>query len=180
MSEVYQKYFGSGDVYSGKARMMRDIKEHKLTGADLSSLIDDLESNSMLTGKPFTPKPKEAWDEDYLNWLSNGHISDYFSRSYLEHYGEVASHLTRKKNRLNLLIVFGAAVAAAFIILLIWFAAHRASGAAQADIPQIHSELQREDVLRAPQTKPQQPGDTLYGVQDLCVGEAQPDTPLNT
>lgn len=177
MSEVYQKYFGSGDVSSGKAPMMRDIKEHKLAGADLSSLIDDLESNSMLTDKPFTPKPKEDWDEYYLNWLSNGHISDYFSRSYLEHYGEVASYLTRKKNWLNLFIIFGAVAAAAFIILLVWFAAHRASGAAQADIPQIHSELRREDVLRAPQTE--QPGDTLYGVQGLCAGEAQPGTPLN-
>jgi len=99
MSSVYETYFGAGDVSYGKAKMMRDIKERRLSGQELAELIDALEARGMLTGKPFTPKSRESWDEKYLSTLSNGHISDYFSRDYLEYFAEVAEEIANKRRR---------------------------------------------------------------------------------
>lgn len=97
MTAVYEKYFGGGDLSMGKARMTRDIEKHRLSGKALKDLIGDLEAEGMLTKKPFSAKPKECWNEEYLSELSVGFIADYFSRAYLEHFGEVADYVFRTK-----------------------------------------------------------------------------------
>ncbi len=116
MSEVYEKYFGMGDVSLGKAKMMRDIEMHRLSGQDLALLIDELERRNMLTHKHYTPKPKEQWDEAYLSKLCNGCISDYFSRQFLEHFGEAAEYVYSRKKAHN-----GKLVAAGVVLALLAF-----------------------------------------------------------
>lgn len=124
MSGLYKEYFDGNNIRMGKARLMRDVKKYRLNGRQLSGLIDDLEAEHLLTDKPFTPKPKECWDEEYLDWLSNGHISDYFSRAYLEHYGEVADYLAGQKRKRTMIKILGVILAAALLAGLVfagWF-----------------------------------------------------------
>ena len=99
MSNVYERYFGGGDVSAGKAGMMGDIRDHALKGDELRELIDELERRRMLNTKRSTPPPKEQWDRDYLDKLSHGYISDYFSREFLEHFGEAAEHVSGQAKR---------------------------------------------------------------------------------
>lgn len=136
MTERYEKYFGDGDISRGKASMMLDIKKHRLAGRELADLIDDLEAAGMLTSKPFAPELKEHWDEDYLTKLSGGHISDYFSRPFLEHFGEVAEYVARNRvpesSGLKPGLLIGAAVAVCVLLLAYWFFSSRADGAAPA------------------------------------------------
>lgn len=125
MARTYQDYFGEGDINRGKARMMRDIEKHRLSGRELAGLIDELEKADLLTHKPFTPEPRERWNEEYLSMLSSGHISDYFSRGYLEHVGEVADCVSRKKGtggrgRMPLAVLLAAAAVAIIAAALAW------------------------------------------------------------
>lgn len=144
MTAAYEKYFGSGDVSRGRAQMMQDIEKHRLSGRDLSDLIGDLEAKGMLTKKPFTPRPKEKWDEDYLMALSLGSIADYFSREYLEHFGQVAEHIFRTKTprrgKTKPGLIIGAVLVALAIVLACWFLSARKDGglpeAAQSKFPQ--------------------------------------------
>lgn len=125
MSKVFERYFDGNDVNYGKASMMRDIECHRLAGSELAILIDDLESRGMLLDKPFAPKPKEYWDASYMSWLSKGHLSDHFSRGYLEHCGEVAEYVygrtqrERQQKITKAVAVWGLIVLAVAVIVLI-------------------------------------------------------------
>lgn len=144
MTAMYEKYFGSGDISRGKAQMMKDIEKHRLSGKDLSDLIGDLEAKGMLTKKPFTPKSKAEWDEDYLIELSGGSIADYFSHAYLEHFGKVAEHIFRTKKpqrgKIKPGLVIGAVLVALAIVLACRFLSAKTSSnlpeAAQNELPQ--------------------------------------------
>jgi len=125
MITIYEKYFGSGDVNEGKTQMMLDIKRHRLFGKELAELIDELEARDMLTSKHYTPEPKERWDADYLHKLSGGHISDYFSRDFLEHFGEVAEYVYKPKEKkphtsstLNIMWIIPAVLVVLIILLI--------------------------------------------------------------
>lgn len=99
MSNVYEKYFGGGDISAGKAGMMGDIRDHALKGGELRELIGELERRGMLNTKRYAPPPKEQWDRAYLDKLSHGYISDYFSREFLEHFGEAAKYVCGQAKR---------------------------------------------------------------------------------
>lgn len=136
MTAVYQKYFGGGDISTGKARMMRDIEKHRLSGKALNDLIGDLEAEGMLTKKPFTAKPKECWNEDYLSELSVGFIADYFSRAYLEHFGEAAEYVSRSKEPQRSRIKPGFVIGAILVTLTVVLAWRVLSSKADNALPE--------------------------------------------
>ena len=139
MTEIYEKYFGSGDIGRGRAQMMQDIEKYRLSGRDLAGLIDDLEAKGMLTKKSFTPRSKECWDEDYLIELSGGSIADYFSREYLEHFGEVADHIFRTKTpqRGKIKSVLAVGIGAVLVALAIILACRFLSAKTSSALPEV-------------------------------------------
>lgn len=147
MTAEYEKYFGDGDISKGKARMMQDIEKRRLSGGKLSGLIGDLEAAGLLTAKPFTPKPKELWDRGYLSELSVGFIADYFSRAYLEHFGEVAEYVSPakapRKRRIKPSLLLGAVLAALAIGLI----CRQLSSSANSGLP----EAARNDISQSAQ-----------------------------
>ncbi len=125
MSELYNKYFGSGDIDQGKTDMMLDIECHKLSGAALNQLIDELERQDLLLEKPFEKKPESQWDTTYLAQLSYGAISYHFSREYLQYFARVADFMYKKNqpqkkdDTLKKVIIAGAAAAAVIAVVAV-------------------------------------------------------------
>ena len=121
MIELYSKYFTGKTLGQAKTSIMHDIKAGALTGKKLSNLLDELENNGRLRRKDFQPRPVSEWNADYLQSLSLGHISDYFSREYLLHFADVARHVTRRIRIKALIIaacVIGVIALSTIIILL--------------------------------------------------------------
>ena len=123
MSTIYDRYFKCIPLSDAKAKMMQDIQNHILSGKEFNVLIRDLQKQGLLLNKPFTTKPKNEWNDEYLNYLESGYISDYFSKSYLEHFNEVAEYVYSRKRRKRLIVIIFVAVVlvAAIVLILLHF-----------------------------------------------------------
>jgi H+/Cl- antiporter ClcA len=109
MMSSYDKYFSDRNISSAKARLMYDIKNHVIYGAEFSELIDALEKHGILEEKRFTREPKDKWSDEYAIFLATGFASGYFSREYLYYCAEVAEYLFQKKKRSKILAACGIA-----------------------------------------------------------------------
>jgi len=99
MTSQYDKYFSGRSAGSAITKLMYDIKDRLLYGADLCALIDDLERKDLLEDKPFedVKKPQSQWTNEYARYLAGGYVSGYFSREYLLYCAEVAEYLHKKR-----------------------------------------------------------------------------------
>lgn len=124
MSEQFEYYFKDRSINAAKALMMSDIRNNVLRGNELEILIGNLQAENLLLDKAFNPRGGvEQWDEDYLEFLQLGFVSDYFSEPYLRHFGEVAEHVfTRKRRKRRVMVGAIAAVLLAVIALSCLFA----------------------------------------------------------
>jgi len=107
MASRYDTYFLGQNVSTAKGKLMYDIKNHVVYGAELSEIIDNLEKNGLLEEKPFTKKTQSQWTNEYARFLAARFAAGYFSRDYLFHCAEVAEYLDKKRKRAKALLACG-------------------------------------------------------------------------
>lgn len=92
------RYIENEEVKRGV--ITQDIKNRRLSRAELEELINNPEISSSFFGKEVDAKKPEAeWDEAYLRRLSYASIGEVFNADYLLYLEKVADKVSKAKNR---------------------------------------------------------------------------------
>lgn len=114
-----KRYFDNGKFL--REDIASDIKYRRISHEDLLALIaDPAVSGAFFGGGSPDRRPREQWDEHYLDKVSYEAVSESFNRDYLLYLEEVANEVAKKKRNRRLLaggIVL--AVAAAVVIITV-------------------------------------------------------------
>jgi len=93
------EYIVDGDIRRDKIAM--DIKYRRLKRYDIERLCSDTRISVSFSENGYNDKkkkPKWAWSESYLDWVSCAYIDDInFNRDYLLYLDEVADYVSRSK-----------------------------------------------------------------------------------
>lgn len=111
-----EKYFENGKLKRESIAM--DIKYHRISHADLLTLIDDPDISKEFFGESYIDKiPERQWNEQYLDKLSYAIVSEAFNKDYLLYLEQVANGIDEKK--INSKIVIEGIVLVIAVIALI-------------------------------------------------------------
>lgn len=111
------RYIENGKVKRGV--ITQDIKNQRLSHAELEELINNPEISSSFFGKEVdSKKPETEWDEAYLRRLSYASIGEVFNAEYLLYLEKVADKVSKAKNRPSKKLFERIAVAVAVIAVI--------------------------------------------------------------
>lgn len=111
------RYIENGKVKRGV--ITQDIKNQRLSHAELEELINNPEISSSFFGKEVDgKKPETEWDEAYLRRLSYASIGEVFNAEYLLYLEKVADKVSKAKNRPSKKLFERIAVAVAVIAVI--------------------------------------------------------------
>ncbi len=117
MSNLYDSYFATGDIYDGLARLLYARKRNKISDKNLCLIADKLfEEGKIEASSKFERKSWWAWNEKYVSFLMNGMSTGKVSRDYLKYYSEVRRGVTLKKYLGCALAI----IAVAICVIAVW------------------------------------------------------------
>ena len=125
MSDLYNRYIAGKKPAEITHNVVTDIRRGRISGANLKSLISELENKGILDDTVIKTSPKSEWNDEYLELLSYETVGGTFSKQYLLHLAEVADHVQanstaskHKKSRISK-VILGSVVSGMVILGII-------------------------------------------------------------
>lgn len=118
MNHLFEKYFNQRDPNKGKAELVYDITENRISPHELEELINLMSKKGLLTEEAIDECEKNGWNERYLRKTYSRFLTGIFSASYLRYLAAVSSYVHKKRIKKNILLAIGFAIVAFFIAKL--------------------------------------------------------------
>ncbi len=119
MTDIHCYLNANGGV--NRAKLTQDIKNGKLTLAEVESVIKDPTISASFFGGDYDKKRENSkdWDEDYLNHLVLASVSEVFNEDYLIHLAKVSNYVETSRGKRKQLPVGGVVAAVIAVIGII-------------------------------------------------------------